>query len=122
MTLHARAPVTRLDAMNDFGKRAEHAASVRATAAAVLAELPDDLRPDTASDRGDLAKLLATIGETWEAALDGPQTHAEQLRWSKVCVLAQRFAGRLQAELDAHDAAVRESRKLRSVLRLPRRT
>jgi hypothetical protein len=121
--------VTRLDAMRGASRRAVHAANVRATSAAVIDALSDDLRPDVPNDREDLARLIGIIGESWESSLNFSFSSAEQMRWSAVCGAAQQIAERLQGEVDAENEAAktvteasRAARRSSKVIRLRRRT
>ena len=70
-------------------RRLAHARHVAAVADAV---------DRTSADRADLAELLAAIGAAWAAAIVNPPSLAEQLRWTLVCVAADRIAQRIENE------------------------
>jgi hypothetical protein len=87
--------------VTDGDRRRRHAEFVRGTAVGVLDAMIDPARPDAASDRADLARLMIEIADAWRSALtDEKATFAEQLRWSRVSVLAIQTAERLSAEAE----------------------
>jgi hypothetical protein len=103
---------------NRGDRRREHAERVRGVAAGMIDETSDPLRPDAFTDRDDLLQLLIAIGETWLAAVDSPVSLEEQMRWSRVCVLAQQIADRKAAE--AEELRAMNDRKPWNILRIPR--
>lgn len=99
-----------------------HAEQVTAAAFVVLDPMRRPPWLDVTDDRAELAELLAAVGETWSAALASPATLAEQLRWTRVCVTAQRVAQRLEAEIADEGRAESEKRRPRLVPRFGRGT
>jgi hypothetical protein len=87
--------------VTDRDRRRRHAEFIRGTAVGVLDAMIDPARPDAASDRADLARLMIEIADAWRSVMtDENATLAEQLRWSRVSVSAIQIAERLSAEAE----------------------
>ena len=82
---------------------AERGTQVTATAEQALAAMDDGAGPVGDPDRADLARLLSAVGAAQTAGASLASQH-ERERWSEVCEMAMRIAGRLDRELKIADS------------------